>query len=182
MIVETELQAVARCVAATASATASARGRCAKAVVDTYVQIVAVAGGGSHIVEVLISARQVRQRNIGQQSQRYRVDLRNRVAGRIAGERLVRRGIENLYRHRVGSRSVGLGKVTLPLQQRGHGRKLIERIFPLLAVEVDEVKSLGAAMVDMRNVERSADGAAEAILQVRRFFGGLAGYRKRRGI
>ena len=59
VVVKAEGQIVARGVAA--SAAASARGRCAEGVVQTYVQIVAVAVGGSYEVEVLEIARQVRQ-------------------------------------------------------------------------------------------------------------------------
>ena len=52
----------------------------------------------------------------------------------------------------------------------------------MLAVEVDEVKSLAPAVVDMRNVQRSAHGAAEAVLEIRGFFLRLAGERKGRCI
>ena len=134
-------------------------------------------------MEVLIVARQVRHRNILQQSLRRRVNLRNRVAGlqwRVAGEGRVCRRIENLYRFSRGE--CGLGEVSLPLQQRWHSRKLIKRIFRALAVVIDEIKSLGPAVVDVGNIKRPTHGTAETILQVCRFFRGLSGERKRRSV
>ena len=131
-------------------------------------------------MEVLEVARQVRQRNIRQQSLRHRVDLRNGVVG----VRSVSDGIENLHRlSGVGSRGIcGLRKVSLPLQQRRDGRELVERIRRALAVVIDEIKSLATAVVDMGDVQRSAHGPAEAVLLIRRLFRGLAGKRKRRRI
>src|SRR5580658_8815230 len=182
MVVKTDLQTVTRSVTASTSSAPSPRGCRAKTVVDADVQVVAIVGGGGHEVEVLKCARQVRHRNIRQQSLRYRVDLRNLVA-RESG---VGQGIENLYRLPAhGSRiadGLGLGKASVSLQQRRHRRKLIERIFSVLAVEVDEVKRLGPAVVDVGNVQRSAYGAAEAILYICGLLRGLAGERKRRGI
>ncbi len=71
------------------------------------------------------------------------------------------------------------GKVSLPLLQRRHGGKLIKWIFAVLAVEVDEVKSLAPAVEYVGNVQWSAHGAAETILQICGFFRGLTGERKR---
>ena len=71
------------------------------------------------------------------------------------------------------------GKVPLTLQQRRHGRKLIERILSVLAIEVDEIKSLAATAIDVRNIQRPADRAAKTILQICWLFFGLAGERIR---
>src|ERR1700683_1128602 len=69
VVVKAQLHAVARSVAASA-VPAAAHGCCPKGVVQTYVQIVAVAVRGGNVVEVLIIARQVWQRDIWQQSLR----------------------------------------------------------------------------------------------------------------
>ena len=52
----------------------------------------------------------------------------------------------------------------------------------MLAIEVDEVKGLAPPVVDMRNVQRSAYGTPETVLQIRRFFRRRPGERKRRRI
>ena len=81
------------------------------------------------------------------------------------------------------SRSVGgLREISLPLQQRWHRRKLIERIFRALSVVINEIKSLAATVVDVGNVQRPTHGTAETILQICRFFRRLSGQRKWRRI
>ena len=77
--------------------------------------------------------------------------------------------------HRRSRRVCSLRKIPLPLQRRWYRRELIERIVPVLAVEIDEIKSLGPAVVDMRNIQRPAHGPAETILQIRRLFRRRAG-------
>src|SRR5208337_941387 len=152
MVVEAERQIVAWSIPA--STAAPARGSGSERVIQTYVQIVAVAVGGGDVMEILITARQIWQWNVLQQSLRSSVDLRNRVVS-VFG---VRPGNKNPYwlsRFRPGS-ICGLRKIPLPLQRGWHGRKLIERIFSALAVVVDEIERLASAMVDVRDIQRSA--------------------------
>src|SRR5580700_9621941 len=114
-------------------------------------------------MKILIISRQIRSGNVLQQSGRDRVDLRDRVVpvGRVG------RGIEDLDRPptRCAGGITCPRKVALPLQQCRNSRKLIERILSAFAVVIDEEERLGSTVIDLWNIERATDGAAETVLR-----------------
>jgi hypothetical protein len=69
-------------------------------------------------------------------------------------------GLEDRHRFSVHR---GLREVSLPLQQGGHRGELIEGILSMPAVEIDEEKGLGAPMINLRNVQGSAERTSEAL-------------------
>src|SRR5580658_9806349 len=131
-------------------------------------------------MEILGVPRQIGHRNIRQQTCGDRINLRNRIVWKLrAGG-----GIENLHRLPgicAGSVS-GLGEISLALEQRRDGSKLIKRIFTAFSVVVDEKESLVSSVVDLRNVQRPSDGPAKVVLFVGGFDGRLSGQRVWSGI
>ena len=132
--------------------------------VHARIQVVAVTRRRSDKAKILITSRQIRQRNVRKQARGDRIEVRNC----IVREGQVGRGIvdyDRLSCIRAGSVS-SLRKVSLPLQQSRNGGKFVIGILSILAVEIDEEKSFRAAVINLWNVQRPANGSAEAILLI----------------
>ena len=91
MIVEADSQIITRGIP---SRSASAQCGGAKGVIDSDVQVVATIVGGSNEMEVLKSSRQIRLRDVLQQTLRNGINLRDR----IVRERHTGGGIEDFHR------------------------------------------------------------------------------------
>lgn len=182
MVVKTECEIVPG--SSTPAAARSTHRRSTEGVIDSHVQIVAVAGGGGDEVKVLEVSRQVRAGNVLQQASRNgggrsrpRTGLRGESGNDTPGESCVRRGVEDLYLLAFGrTGSVpNATEISLAFLQSRDGRKLVEGILAPLAVVIDKEKRLAATVIDAWDVERTSDGAPETILQVSRLGWWLAG-------
>src|SRR5215813_3610544 len=149
---------------------------------DAKVDAVTVVVERSHVMEVLCCAGKIRKRNEAQQRLRRGADLAR--GNHIASKRLPSLRIEYLHRQAV-IRSRGklcCGEVSAALSRRRNSRKDIVGIRDASQRESAKEESLGAAVVDLRNVQWSADKCSNAALVVFGFCGWLPGQRVRLGI
>ena len=79
------------------------------------------------------------------------------------GKRNGRKWLEN---RRAAEQPAALG-------ERGHGGKRVDRILGGIVLVVDEEIGFVAAVVDVRNLQRAADGAAERVRRMLPIFGEL---------
>src|ERR1700730_16969014 len=75
-----------------------------------------------------------------------------------------------------------VGEIAQALRQRRNGGVLVEGILVARSGVVDEVERLAAPVVDVRNIQRATDGAAEAVGHPVRLARRLVGQGKRAGV
>ena len=84
---------------------------------------------------------------------------------RRIGKWLARRWIEDLYRLAVHQ---SLRKIAFALQSRRHRGEEVVRRVAIGAVVIQEEERLRTAVVNVRNIERTADRSPESLLQISR--------------
>src|ERR1700682_4957022 len=120
-------------------------------------------------MKIPAGSRQIGLRNKVQQLRRYGIDR-----DLIVRERNMRNRIYQLRGERR--------EITVALGQRRHCGENVVRIAASAPSVIAKKKRLGAAVINVRNVERAADGNAKTVLVVIGFGFGLSIERKRFGI
>src|SRR5262249_49478797 len=117
---------------------------------------------GRNEVKIVAGTGQIGQRNESKQLRRRGIN----AGDGVAGDRQMRDGIEEL-------RS-SWEKIPCPSSQRGHCEKHVVGARSAAAAVIAEKKCLGPAVVDVRNIERAADGEPESVAVVIGLFFRLA--------
>ena len=141
---------------------------------DAKIHAVAIVVERGHVMKVLSCTGKVRQRNETQKRLRRQTNLGCR--NHVASEGLSGLWIKDLHWQSAvesGGKLRG-GEISIALSRRGNGREDIIRIRDTRQREAAEEESLGAAVVNLGDVQRSTNKSAEAALVVIGFRGGLS--------